>query len=42
MERSPGGRYLYYMPGAHGHGYSDGSPLIQYDTETGTNTPTQI
>ena len=35
MERSPGGRYLYYMPGAHGHGYSDGSPLVQYDTQTG-------
>lgn len=36
MARSPGGRYLYYAPGAHGHGYSDGSPLIQYDTRTGT------
>ena len=36
MDRSPGGRYLYYLPGAHGHGYSDGSPVIQYDTKTGT------
>ncbi|HQH52245.1 MAG TPA: hypothetical protein PKY01_07450 [Candidatus Hydrogenedentes bacterium] len=36
MARSPGGRYVYYAPGAHGHGYSDGSPLIQYDTRTGT------
>ena len=35
MARSPGGRYLYYVPGAHGHGYSDGSPVIQYDTQTG-------
>ena len=26
MDRSPGGRYVYYLPGAHGHGYSDGSP----------------
>ena len=36
MDRSPGGRYVYYLPGAHGHGYSDGSPVIQYDTRTGT------
>lgn len=36
MVRSPGGRYLYYLPGAHGHSYSEGSPLIQYDTRTDT------
>ena len=36
MDRSPKGRYVYYLPGAHGHGYSDGSPVIQYDTRTGT------
>lgn len=36
MDRSPGGRYIYYCPGAHGHGYSDGSPIIQYDTTNGT------
>ena len=36
MDRSPGGRYVYYLPGAHGHGYSDGSPLVQLDTHTGT------
>ncbi|MCL4216646.1 MAG: hypothetical protein KJ052_06535 [Candidatus Hydrogenedentes bacterium] len=35
MQRSPGGRYIYYCPGAHGHGYSDGSPIVQYDTQTG-------
>lgn len=35
MDRSPKGRYLYYLPGAHGRGYKDGSPLIQYDTKTG-------
>ncbi|MBT4483527.1 MAG: hypothetical protein HOC71_07600 [Candidatus Latescibacteria bacterium] len=35
MDRSPGGRYVYYLPGAHGHGYSDGSPVVQYDTKTG-------
>jgi hypothetical protein len=36
LDRSPGGRYLYYLPGAHGRGYLEGSPLIQYDTRTGT------
>ena len=35
MEQSPGGRYIYYTPGAHGRAYMDGSPLIQYDTHTG-------
>ncbi len=36
MDRSPKGRYVYYLPGAHGHGYSDGSPVVQLDTRTGT------
>ncbi|GMV92610.1 MAG: hypothetical protein AMXMBFR82_23880 [Candidatus Hydrogenedentota bacterium] len=35
IERSPGGRYLYYVPGAHGHGCRDGSPIMQYDLQTG-------
>ncbi|MHB9031381.1 MAG: hypothetical protein ACYC9O_21640, partial [Candidatus Latescibacterota bacterium] len=35
MDRSPRGRFLYYLPGAHGGGYRDGSPVIQYDTQTG-------
>lgn len=35
LERSPGGRYLYYCPGAHGVAYEDGSPVVQYDTRTG-------
>jgi hypothetical protein len=35
LARSPGGRYIYYCPGAHGHGCRDGSPLVQYDTKTG-------
>lgn len=35
IERSPGGRYLYYLPGAHGLGCLEGSPLVQYDIETG-------
>jgi len=36
LQRSPGGRYLYFAPGAHGGGYRDGSALVQYDIETGT------
>ncbi len=31
LERSPGGRYLYYAPQT----YRDGSPLVQLDTRTG-------
>ncbi len=27
-------RYLYYVPGAHGGSHRDGSPLVQYDTQT--------
>ncbi len=26
-------RYLYYVPGAHGGGYRDGAPLVQYDVQ---------
>ena len=32
LERSPGGRYVYYQVMS----YSQGAPVIQYDTETGT------
>ena len=32
MERSPGGRYIYYQVMSE----KNGSPVIQYDTETGT------
>ncbi|MEM7011536.1 MAG: hypothetical protein AAF585_08650 [Verrucomicrobiota bacterium] len=28
-------RYLYYVPGAHGGGQRDGSPLVQLDVKTG-------
>ena len=31
MERSPGGRFVYYAPQT----YRDGSPIIQYDVKTG-------
>lgn len=36
MDRSPGGRYVYYCPGAHGAANYDGTPVIQYDTKTDT------
>ena len=32
MDRSPGGRYIYYQV----QDYANGSPVIQYDTRTGT------
>lgn len=30
------GRYVYYIPGAHGRGETDGSPVVQFDTKTKT------
>lgn len=35
MEVDPTGRYLYYVPGAHGGAEKDGSPVVQYDIKTG-------
>ncbi|MEQ8786419.1 MAG: WD40 repeat domain-containing protein [Pirellulaceae bacterium] len=35
LDVDPTGRYLYYVPGAHGGGYKDGSPLVQFDVKTG-------
>ncbi len=35
LDRSPGGRYLYFVPGAHGGGWAEGAPIVQYDTRTG-------
>ncbi len=32
---SPGGRYLYYIPGLF-YELPEGTPIVQYDTETGT------
>jgi sugar lactone lactonase YvrE len=32
---SPDERFLYYLPGAHGHAYSIGTPVIQYTIATG-------
>lgn len=31
---SPGGRYLYYMPGAHGGQRVNGAPVVQLDLKT--------
>ena len=36
MDIGPNGRYLYYVPGAHGGGFKDGSPVVQYDLKTRT------
>ena len=32
---SPGKRYIYYLPGADTHAYTYGTPVVQYDTQTG-------
>ena len=34
VEISPGGRYLYAIPGAHGHAWKFGAPVVQFDLET--------
>jgi hypothetical protein len=31
----PTGRYLYYVPGAHGSAHRDGTPVVQFDTRNG-------
>lgn len=31
---SPGGRYLYYLPGAHDRMHEYGTPVVQFDTRT--------
>ncbi|OHB56294.1 MAG: hypothetical protein A2Y12_02570 [Planctomycetes bacterium GWF2_42_9] len=33
MERSPSGRYIYYCPGAHGMAWTEGAPVVQFDTK---------
>ena len=35
LEVDPTGRYLYYVPGAHGGASADGTPIVQYDLTTG-------
>jgi hypothetical protein len=34
LKIDPTGRYLYYIPGAHGGADKDGSAVVQYDTKT--------
>jgi hypothetical protein len=34
LDADPTGRYLYYVPGAHGGSDKDGSAVVQYDTKT--------
>jgi hypothetical protein len=33
LDIDPTGRYLYYMPGAHGGSEVDGTPIVQYDVK---------
>jgi len=34
IDADPTGRFLYYVPGAHGGSERDGSPVVQFDTKT--------
>lgn len=36
LAADPTGRYLYYVPGAHGGSDQDGTPIVQYDTHRQT------
>ena len=36
LDVDPTGRYLYYVPGAHGSAEKDGSPVVQFDVKTRT------
>ena len=36
IDADPSGRFLYYVPGAHGGGERDGSPVVQFDVKTRT------
>lgn len=36
FDLDPSGRYLYYIPGAHGGSERDGTPVIQFDTQKRT------
>jgi hypothetical protein len=35
LDVDPGGRFLYYTPGAHGGSEQDGTPIVQFDVQTG-------
>lgn len=34
IEADPTGRYLYYVPGAHGGATKDGTPIVQFDLQS--------
>lgn len=34
LDVDPTGRYLYYVPGAHGGSQQDGTPVVQFDVKT--------
>lgn len=36
LKLDPTGRFLYYIPGAHGGADKDGTPVVQFDTKTKT------
>lgn len=36
LDVDPTGRYLYYVPGAHGGSHLDGTPVVQFDVRTRT------
>jgi hypothetical protein len=36
IDVDPSGRYLYYVPGAHGGSEKDGTPIVQFDVKTRT------
>jgi len=36
LDIDPTGRYIYYVPGAHGGAERDGSPVVQFDLKTKT------
>ncbi len=35
IEADPSGKYLYYVPGAHGGAAADGTPIVQYEIKSG-------
>jgi hypothetical protein len=35
LDADPSGHYVYYVPGAHGSGPRDGSPVVQFDVRSG-------
>ena len=36
LDADPTGRFVYYVPGAHGSSDTDGTPVVQFDTRTRT------